>query len=95
MLVTFTFTNEGSEPATISDIGMYLYDSQDRQYETDSEAAFYLPEDKSFFLIDRINPGLSQEVQTVYSVPPDASGFELEVTSGFFATESALIDLGF
>jgi len=28
-------------------------------------------------------------------VPPDAKGFELEVTSGFFASESARISLGF
>lgn len=94
ILVSFTFTNEGSEPATVSDIGMYLYDSQGSQYETDTDAAFYLPDDTSLLLLDRVNPGLSQEVQTVYSVPEDAEELELEVTSGLFASESARIDLG-
>lgn len=93
VVITFAFANNGSEPVTVSDLGMYLYDSQDRQYETDADAALYLPDDKSLFLLDRVNPGLSREVQTVYAVPPEAKGFELEVTSGFFATETARIDL--
>lgn len=95
IVITFTFANNGSEPATVSDLGMYLYDSQGSEYETDTDAALYLPDDKSLFMLDRVNPGLSQEVQTVYAVPPDAGGFELEVTSGFFATETARIKMGF
>lgn len=93
MLVSFTFANNSSEPATVSDLGMYLYDSQERQYETDTDAAFYLPEDTSMFMLDRVNPGLSQDIQTIYSIPPDAEGLELEVTSGLFASETARIDL--
>lgn len=93
VLVSFTFTNNGSEPATVSDIGMYLYDEEGNQYETDSDAGLYLPEDTSMFLLDRVNPGLSQEVQTVYEIPPDAEGLELEVTSGLLASETARIDL--
>jgi hypothetical protein len=95
VLVSFTFANNGSEPVTVSDIGLYLYDSQERQFETDSDAVMYLPEETSIFLLDRVNPGLEQEVQAVYAVPPDAEGFELEVSSGFFASESKRIDLGF
>lgn len=76
-------------------VAVYLYDSQGRQYETDTDAAFYLPEDTSIFLLDRVNPGLSQEIQTVYAVPPDTEGFELEVTSGLLASETARIDSGF
>ncbi len=74
---------------------MYLYDDQGRQFETDTDAAFYLPQNKSLYLLERVNPGLSKEVQTVYSDPPDVKGFELEVTSGFFASETARISLGF
>lgn len=95
ILITFVFTNNGNDPANVSDIGLYLYDSQNREYETDTDATMNLPQDKSIFLLDRVNPGLSRTVQTVYSVPPDAKGFELEVTSGFWATESARISLGF
>ena len=95
ILVTFTFANNGSEPVTVSDIGLYLYDSEGNQYETEADALMYLPQETSIFLLDRVNPGLTQEVQAVYSVPPTAEGFELEVTSGFFASESARISLGF
>lgn len=93
MLLSFTFTNNGSEPVTVSDLGMYLYDDQGNQYETDSDAALYLPEDTAMYMLDRVNPGLSQDVQTLYAIPPDAEGFELEVSSGFFAAETARIDL--
>lgn len=95
VVVDFTFTNNGNEPVTMSDVGLYLYDSKKREYETDSEMFGYVPEDKDIFLLDRINPGLSQEAQVIYTVPPDASGFELEVTSGFFASEVERIGLGF
>jgi hypothetical protein len=27
ILITFVFTNNGNEPANVSDIGLYLYDS--------------------------------------------------------------------
>jgi Domain of unknown function (DUF4352)/zinc-ribbon domain len=95
ILITFVFTNNGNDPANVSDIGLYLYDSQGREFETDTDAAMNLPQDKSIYILDRVNPGLSRTVQTVYSVPPDARGFELEVTSGLWATESARINLGF
>jgi hypothetical protein len=55
----------------------------------------YIPEEKDIFLLDRINPGLSKGAQVIYTVPPDASGFELEVTSGFFQSEVERIKLGF
>jgi hypothetical protein len=95
ILITFTFANKGNKPVSLSDLGLYLYDSQGRQYKIDTDAAFYLPEDRSIYLLDRVNPGSSQEVQTVYSVPPDAKGFELEVSSGSFGTETARISLGY
>jgi hypothetical protein len=93
VLVSFTFTNNGSDPATVSDIGMYLYDDEGNRYETDGNAALYLPEDTNMFMLDRVNPGVSQEVQTLYEIPPDAPGLELEVTSGLLSSETARIDL--
>ena len=94
IVVDFLFANNGEKPVNLSDIGLYLYDNKDRQYETDSEMFGYIPEEKDIFLLERINPGLTQEAQVVYSVPPDASGFELEVASGFFQSEVARIKLG-
>jgi hypothetical protein len=94
IVVNFLFANKGEGPVNVSGIGMYLYDSQGRQFETESDTFGYIPEDKDIFLLDRINPGMSREAQVIYSVPPDASGFELEVTSGFWQSEVARISLG-
>lgn len=94
VVVNFQFTNNGGEPVNMSDIGMYVYDGQGRQFETDSDTFGYIPEDKDILLLERINPGMSQDAQIIYSVPPDASGLELEVSSGFWQTETARINLG-
>lgn len=80
VVVDFTFANNGTEPVAMSDVGLYLYDNKSREYESDSDMFGYVPEEKDIFLLDRINPGLSQEAQVVYTVPPDAAGFELQVT---------------
>jgi hypothetical protein len=45
--------------------------------------------------IDRINPGLSQDIRVVFLVPPDARGLKMEVSSGLSATETRRIALGF
>ena len=96
VLVDFTVENRGDEPMSVSDIGLYVYDDQGRQFETETDIPLgAIPENKDLYLLDRINPGLSQDVRVVFSVPPDAKGFEMEVSSGFFATETRRIALGF
>jgi hypothetical protein len=96
VLVDFTVENRGDEPMSVSDIGLYVYDDQGRQYETETDIPLgAIPENKDLFLLDRINPGLSPDVRVVFSVPQDAKGFEMEVSSGFFATETRRIALGF
>ena len=45
--------------------------------------------------IDRINPGLSEDIRVVFSVPPDARGLKMEVSSSLSATETRRIALGF
>src|SRR5215217_6182389 len=96
VLVDFTVENRGDEPMSVSDIGLYVYDDQDRQYETETDIPLgAIPENKDLFLLDRINPGLAQDVRVVFSVPPDAKGFEMEVSSGLFAAETRRIALGF
>lgn len=95
IIVDFTVENRGSEPISVSDVGLYVYDSQGREFETETEVPLgYIPEDRDLFLMDRLNPGLSQNVRTVFTVPPDAQGFEMEVSSGLFGAETRRIDLG-
>jgi hypothetical protein len=95
IVVDFTVENRGTEPMSVSDVGLYVYDAQDRQFETETDVPFgYIPEIRDLYLLDRLNPGLSQDVLVVFSVPPDAQGFEMEVSSGFFGTETRRIALG-
>jgi hypothetical protein len=96
LVVDFTVENLGDEPMTVSDIGLYVYDDQDRQFETETDVPLgYIPESKDLYLLDRINPGLSQSVRVVFSVPPDSQGYEMEVSSGMLASETRRISLGF
>jgi hypothetical protein len=50
-------------------------------------------EDRLEKKIDRINPGRSQDIRVVFSVPPDARGLKMEMSSGLFATETWRIAL--
>ncbi len=96
IVVDFTVENRGTEPMSVSDVGLYVYDAQDRQFEAETDVPFgYIPENRDLYLLDRLNPGLSQDVRVVFSVPPDAQGFEMEVSSGgFFNAETRRITLG-
>lgn len=87
--------NNGTEPVTMSDVRLYLYDNKNREYETDGNVFGYVSEEKHIFLLNRVNPSLSLEAQVIYTVPPDAAGFELEVTSGCFQSEVERLSLGF
>ena len=96
VLVDFTVENRGEEPMSVSDLGLYVYDNQGREFETETDIPLgAIPENRDLFMLDRINPGLSQDVRVVFTVPPDAKGFEMEVSSGLFATETRRIALGF
>jgi hypothetical protein len=96
LVVDCTVENRGDEPMSVSDIGLYVYDDQGRQFETETDVPLgYIPDNKDLFVLDRINPGLSQNVRVVFSVPPDSQGYEMEVSSGLFAAETRRISLGF
>jgi hypothetical protein len=43
ILITFVFTNNVNEPANVLDIGLYHYNSQNRAFETDTDAFMNLP----------------------------------------------------
>jgi hypothetical protein len=94
VLVDFFLTNKSNERIRYRDVGLNLYDSKGRQYEP-KDTGGYLCEDKDIFFQMWVDPGTSPEAQVVYSVPPDASGFEFEIASGSGHGEVARIKLGF
>ena len=95
VIVDFNFTNQGNEAVTLDPVSLTLIDAQGRESEADTDSFGYIPADKDIFL-EQVNPGVTREGQVIYTVAPDASGFQLRAgDAAIFSDESVLIDLGF
>jgi hypothetical protein len=77
VVVNFTFTNEGREAATLDTASMTLIDSEGRKSEADPDKFGYIPDDRNIFL-ENVNLGVTDQGQAIFTVAPDATGFELE-----------------
>ncbi|KIL53109.1 DUF4352 domain-containing protein [Jeotgalibacillus campisalis] len=64
------------------------------EYKADGGAAIYANQDTSFFL-ESVNPGLSLTGSVPFDAPPglDISNAQVQVQTGFFGTETGLINL--
>ena len=95
VVVDFTFTNNGTEAKTLHSTALKLLDSNQREFDPDTDTFGYIPNDRDIFL-EQVNPGLTEEGQVIFSVAPDATGFRLEVSdTNWFKTGKAYVDLGF
>lgn len=66
------------EAATLDTASMTLIDSEGRKSEADPDKFGYIPDDRNIFL-ENVNPGVTDEGQAIFTVAPDATGFELEL----------------
>jgi hypothetical protein len=57
---------------------MALTDSEGRKSEADPDKFGYIPDDRNNFL-ENVNSGLTDRGQAIFTVAPDATGFELEL----------------
>lgn len=90
----FNFTNQGNEAVTLDPVSLTLVDAQGRESEADTDSFGYIPADKDIFL-EQVNPGVARQGQVIYTVAPDASGFQLRAgDAAIFSDQSVLIDLG-
>jgi hypothetical protein len=95
VVVDFDFTNNGSDPVTLDNASVTLLDSEGRESRPKTDATFYIPENRRL-LLENVNPGLTRQGRIIFDVPPDATGFELQVgDTNPFAGEDAAVDLGF
>lgn len=95
VIVDFTVMNTGSEAVYVPSESLVLLDSENREFQTDTDSFEYVPPDKNI-LIEQINPGVSGDGQVIFSVAPGASGFTLRLgDASFFGTETGLVNLGF
>lgn len=91
--ITMKVENQGKEMRSVSTLK--LIDSESREYTAASETSDWIPDEKEMFLLDNINPGITQEFISMYKVPSDASGLKVKVGDlKMMGNEEALIKLG-
>lgn len=95
VIVNFDFTNNGSQPLTLSSQSMTLIDSTGRESNADPDKFQYIPRDRNIFL-ENVNPGVTDQGQAIFTVASGASGFNLQVgDTTAFSYENGYVDLGF
>lgn len=89
--VKLKLTNEKDDPATISESAITMVGGNDKAYSTSDDALLAVDDQ---FLLEEIQPGLSEEGTLVYDLPSAAlSGAELQVED-LFSDDKGRIALG-
>ncbi len=94
LVVNLTVKNNGNEELLV-DSSFFNLINGDKEFTSDSSASIYANEDTNFFL-DFVNPDLSVTGNVVFDVSDETIASEelqLEVQTGFFGTETAVIYL--
>jgi len=95
VVVNFSFTNNGNEPATLDNEPLPLIDSEGRKFKTEADLIRYVPRDRNVFL-ERVNRGVTREGQAIFQGAAGASGFKLQAgDTNPFTDENGYVDLGF
>lgn len=91
--VTGTTTNNGKETDSVKSISLYVIDSENRQYDLQTDVAIYVESDMMPTSID-VQPTQTVEWEAYYLVPEAAEGLRFVATDlNFVPEEQALIDL--
>ena len=93
VVVDFELTNTSNSAQNVTSNSIKLKDSEGNESEPDTEVFEYIERDKQL-LLEQINPGVTQEGEVIFSVAPEASGFQLELGTGPQA-QRGLVDLDF
>lgn len=94
LLINTSVTNVGNEAIT-TDSSFFKLKVGDKTYEADSTAGIYANEDADFFLV-QVNPDLTATGYVVFDVSDsvlNSPELTLQVQTGFWGTETGLIDL--
>ncbi len=94
LLVNISVTNNGDEALTV-DNSLFKLLNDGKEYDSDSAAGIYANDDSSFFL-ESVNPELSLTGYIVFDVSDtviNSSTKQLKVSTGFWGTETELINL--
>lgn len=94
LIVSISVTNNGSEALSVSD-DFFVLKNDGKEYKSDAMAAIYANDDSSFFL-ESINPDLTMSGKVIFDVSDaviDSTTKQLQVATGFWGTETELINL--
>ncbi|MEV6961913.1 DUF4352 domain-containing protein [Streptomyces sp. NPDC051207] len=83
ILVHVTVSNIGNESQLFDGSAQKLFDTKNREFSADTEAAIYLDESKSF--LNEINPGNTVEGIVVFDVPKYVMPVKLRLHDSLFS----------
>ncbi|HHB1963433.1 TPA: DUF4352 domain-containing protein [Bacillus cereus] len=92
-VVELTLTNNQKDAITLSSNSFKLVDNQGREFSTNSAAQIKLNVangGNSKFLLEKLNPGLSQTGKVVFDVPKNVQGLVLKARGGMMGKEITL-----
>lgn len=99
LVVSLTVKNNGNE-ALLVDSSLFTLKDGDKTFEADSEASMYANQDETGtnvgFFLEEMNPDISMDGKIAFDVSEEQANSEttqLEVSTGFWGTETALINL--
>ena len=87
--VNVTVRNDGNEMIQTDSSFFKLKTSTGAEY---SPSTIIVADDK-YFTFEGINPGLALTGNVVFEVPPGLTGLDLQVQTGFWGTETGIINL--
>ena len=89
------FQNNSNQDITLATPFLILRDNEGNEFEPDIDTNFtYIYPEENMF-VGHVEPGATKEGKVIFTVAQDASGFELQVGEGKFASNGiAYIDLG-
>ncbi|MGM1513202.1 DUF4352 domain-containing protein [Bacillus cereus group sp. BceL212] len=92
-VVELTLTNNQKDAITLSSNSFKLVDNQGREFSPNSTAQIKLNVangGNSKFLLEKLNPGLSQTGKIIFDVPKDVQGLVLKARGGMTGKEITL-----
>jgi uncharacterized protein DUF4352 len=92
VIVELDLTNEENQPATIFEDAIRLI-SGGNSFSTSDDALFALG-DKQSFLLEEIQPGVTESGTLVYDIPPDAASGAVLQAEDLFSGDTGEIELG-
>lgn len=90
-LVNVTLKNEKNEMITTDSSFFKLISDNGAEYSP--TMIITTGDDSKFFTYDGINPGLSLSGNIAFEVPPGLTNLKLKVQTGFWGTETGIIEL--